>query len=264
MEHVAGGDPYGQDHDFGKHEKSGWDLCRQSQYGTDTPDSSPWQMTRRGRRSVNEGHCYRSGKLAGRLFEQCPNVIAEFLAPLFIEAAIPEPGSEEIGIGLIESHSLRLELRLQAFIQSPDIEPLLHSGLVPIVGDDVLDVFRQALPTAAVAKHPETVPNMISQRAVFLNFVELPVVDDRERILLSVNKAGLERGIRFFDVDACRSSTERLEERDHNRHYRDTNLEAFEIIGLRNLPGCRRCLAEAVVPDSLKGMEVSAFHSLSL
>ena len=88
----------------------------------------------------------RSGQLADGAFEQRPGLVAEAVLPLVVEAGVAQLGAEAVRRGLGERQALGLQVGLHGCVERLDVVALLQAGIVDGVGDDRLEVGRQALP----------------------------------------------------------------------------------------------------------------------
>src|SRR4029078_3229405 len=93
---------------------------------------------------------YTSGKLADRLFEQLPGLVAVLALPFRIEAGRAKFIAERRHIRLVERQPLAGQFLLQSGIQLGDVLALLDAGRVDVFRDDGADVLRQLFPGAAV------------------------------------------------------------------------------------------------------------------
>src|SRR4051794_12259618 len=173
----------------------------------------------------------RSGQLADGAFEQPPGFIAEAGLPLGVEAGVAQLGTEAIGCRLGEREPLRLEVRLHGCVEGLDVVSLFQAGIVDGVGDDRLDVAGQRFPGPAIGDEPEAVPDVVADGAVFLHLVELGDLDDRQRVFLRVDDAGLQRRIDFAELQAGRRGRQRLEHGDAERADRHPDLQPIHILG---------------------------------
>src|SRR5215207_3391495 len=144
------------------------------------------------------------GQLAGRALQNRPGLVAVLALPLSVEARLAKLVAKPSRVSLVEGHALPGEFLLKRGIQLSDVFALFLTRSIDVLGHDVAQVLRQALPRATVRQKPETVPHVICQRAVFLHLVELCGRDDRERVFLLADDSGLQRGIDFVEVDGGR------------------------------------------------------------
>src|SRR4051812_28794932 len=194
----------------------------------------------------------RSGQLADGVFEQAPGLVAELGLPLAVEASVAQLGAEAVRCRLAEAQSLGFQVGLDGFVEGLDVIALLHAGVVDGVGDDGLDVAGQRFPGPAVGDEPETVPDVIADGAVFLHLVEFCDLNDRQRVFLRIDDAGLQRRIDLAELQAGRRRPQRLEHRNAERRDRDADFQSFHVLGAFDRLVAAGDLAEAVVPDLLE------------
>ena len=89
---------------------------------------------------------------------------------------------------------------------------------------------------------------MVGQRAVLLHLVELGRVDQGEGVLLAVGHLGLQGLVGLRQRQADWRGPEGLEHRHPQRHHRNADLEALQVLGRADRAGAGGDLAEAVVP----------------
>jgi hypothetical protein len=121
---------------------------------------------------------------------------------------------ERSRLDIVELQPLAFQPLLQIDIGADDVVALLACGRIDVFPHDLLHLWRHVLPHASARDEPETVPRVIGKRAVLLHLIKLGVVDERQRILLTVGHLCLQRlvGLAEWQADGRRAKS--FEHRD--------------------------------------------------
>ena len=165
-------------------------------------------------------------------------------------------GTEAVWRGGVEDHAFFCQFLLQAGVHCCDVSALFHARFVDVFRNNLTQVGGQAFPGALVGEEPETVPHVVGQGAVFLNFIQFGRSDDRQGVFLAVHHLGLQRGIDLAEVYGGWRGVECLEHGGPERRDRHADLEALEIGRRLDRLGGGGHLAETVVPDLVHGDQV--------
>src|SRR5258705_5156840 len=130
-------------------------------------------------------------ELADGLFQQGPGLGAELRLPVRVETAGAQGVAERLGVNLVEDDARRLHFGGRLFVEAQDVLTLLRRSVRKRGGDGGANVLRQCVPADGVGEDVVAVPDMAGQRYVFLDFVELCTLDQRQRVLLAVDHMGL-------------------------------------------------------------------------
>ena len=86
-------------------------------------------------------------------------------------------------------------MRFGVLVQTRDVLALLERCRIEILVERILDFLGQRLELLRVTEDEVPVPRMRSQGTILLDLVELGALDQRKRVLLSVDDLGLERRV---------------------------------------------------------------------
>src|SRR5665213_1561815 len=159
------------------------------------------------------------------------------------------------GAERVHRHPLRGQLADQRVVELHHVDALAVGELRGIACNHALHVARELVPPLRFGEEPVAAPHVAAQAQVLLHFEEPRELDVRQRVLLAVDDARLQRRVELAEVQRRRRGADRLEDVERHAAVRRANLEAGQIVGSADRLGAGRDLAHPVLPDLVERVD---------
>ena len=179
--------------------------------------------------------CIRRAELLGKL-------VADRLGHL---AQLDHLGLGQVG----HLHPLAFELLQRVGAVGANGLALERGRLLGRLHDQLLLVGRQLVPELLAHQQRPDAVDVVGHHGVVLHLVELGGQNGRQRILLTVDHAGLQGRIDLWERHRLGRGAQRRESLDEERVLDHAQLEAGEVLGLLDRSPAVGHLAEAVLPE---------------